>query len=317
MAGGRERGQYYPEGRGSSVHPQQARQHRSRRRRIPSGFTYISGCVKYTMFFFNFIFWLMGLLLIGIGIYAIMDKWSSGEAFKLNTIFDVIFNVGFLLLLIGVVVFIVSFAGCIGALRENMCLLRFYSLCLLLFFLAEMTVIALGFIYPHKLTEFLEKELSQKLIQSYRDDLDFQNIIDLIQQDFECCGLSSFGYEDWNKNEYFNCTEENPSVERCGVPYSCCHVDEDSIVPLNLMCGFEVQSTLREKKENRAKDIGDVMSKINTRGCIETIQGLIENNLYTVGGVAIGIALSQLLVIWLARTLEGQIESQKALWSLN
>jgi len=317
MSGGRDRGQYYPDGRGASVHPEQARQHRSRRRRIPSGFTYISGCVKYTMFFFNFIFWLMGLLLIGIGIYAIMDKWSSGEAFKLNTIFDVIFNVGFLLLLIGVVVFIVSFAGCIGALRENMCLLRFYSLCLLLFFLAEMTVIALGFIYPHKLTEFLEKELSQKLIQSYRDDLDFQNIIDLIQQDFECCGLSSFGYEDWNNNEYFNCTEENPSVERCGVPYSCCHVDEESIVPLNLMCGFEVQSTLREKKENRAKDISDVMSKINTRGCIETIQGLIENNLYTVGGVAIGIALSQLLVIWLARTLEGQIESQKALWSLN
>lgn len=313
----RERGPYYHEGRGASVHPEQSRQHRSRRRRIPSGFTYISGCVKYTMFFFNFIFWLMGLLLIGIGIYAIMDKWSSGEAFKLNTIFDVIFNIGFLLLLIGVVVFIVSFAGCIGALRENMCLLRFYSLCLLLFFLAEMTVIALGFIYPHKLTEFLEKELSQKLIQSYRDDLDFQNIIDLIQQDFECCGLSSFGYEDWNNNEYFNCTEENPSVERCGVPYSCCHVDEDSIVPLNLMCGFEVQSTVKEKRENKAKDITEVMAKINTRGCIETIQGLIENNLYTVGGVAIGIALSQLLVIWLARTLEGQIESQKALWSLN
>jgi len=317
MSPARERGQYYQEGRGASVHPEQQSRHRSRRRRIPSGFTYISGCVKYTMFFFNFIFWLMGLLLIGIGIYAIMDKWSSGEAFKLNTIFDVIFNVGFLLLLIGVVVFIVSFAGCIGALRENMCLLRFYSLCLLLFFLAEMTVIALGFIYPHKLTEFLEKELSQKLIQSYRDDLDFQNIIDLIQQDFECCGLSSDGYEDWNNNEYFNCTETNPSVERCGVPYSCCHVDEDSIVPLNLMCGFEVQSTVKEKQEGRAKDIADVMVMINTRGCIETIQGLIENNLYTVGGVAIGIALSQLLVIWLARTLEGQIESQKALWSLN
>ena len=86
MSPARERGQYYQEGRGgSSVHPeQQARHHRygltitisiviadifpcrSRRRRIPSGFTYISGCVKYTMFFFNFIFWLMGLLLIGV-----------------------------------------------------------------------------------------------------------------------------------------------------------------------------------------------------------------------------------------------------------
>ena len=96
-------------------------------------------------------------------------------------------------------------------------LFRFYSFCLLLFFLVEILLIALAFIYPHKLTEFLEKELSQKLIQSYRDDLDFQNIIDLIQQDFQCCGLSSLGYEDWNNNEYFHCTDDvkdNPSVER-------------------------------------------------------------------------------------------------------
>lgn len=37
---------------------------------------------------------------------------------------------------------------------------------------------------------------------------------------FQCCGLSSEGYIDWSKNEYFNCT--SPSVEKCGVPYSCC-----------------------------------------------------------------------------------------------
>ena len=183
---------------------------------------------------------------------------------------------------------------------------RFYSLCLLIFFLAEMTIIALGFIYPNKLTEFLENELSDQLIQSYRDDLDFQNIIDLVQQDFECCGISSEGYLDWSKNEYFNCTEnkeDNPSVERCGVPYSCCHRNDGTLV--NLMCGFNVQG--------KAKT--EAFEFINTRGCIPTIQvilknyhvrmqsehfhlqypfqALIENNLYTVGGVAIGIALSQ------------------------
>nr|CAD7257534.1 unnamed protein product [Timema shepardi] len=37
---------------------------------------------------------------------------------------------------------------------------------------------------------------------------------------FRCCGLSSEGHMDWAKNEYFNCT--SPSVERCGVPFSCC-----------------------------------------------------------------------------------------------
>jgi len=303
-----QRDYHYQEGRQGSAAVAPAPRS-SRRRRIPSGFTYISGCVKYTMFFFNFLFWLSGVLLVGVGVYAALDKWSSGEAFKLHTIFDVMFNIGFLLMIIGGIIFVVSFAGCIGALRENMFLLRFYSLCLLIFFLAEMTLLALSFIYPNKLTEFLETELSEKLIQSYRDDLDFQNLIDLVQQDFECCGISSEGYRDWSKNEYFNCTvnpQDNPSVERCGVPYSCCRQPDGGLV--NLMCGFQVQEE---------KDPTDVMLKINMHGCIGTIQTLIENNLYTVGGVAIGIALSQLLVIWLSRTLEGQIESQKSLWNVH
>ena len=80
-----------------------------------------------------------------------------------------------------------------------------------------MLLLALSFIYPNKLTEFLETELSEQLIKSYRDDLDFQNLIDLVQQDYECCGINSEGYKQWSKNEYFNCTErkeDNPSVER-------------------------------------------------------------------------------------------------------
>ena len=103
---------------------------------------------------------------------------------------------------------------------------------------------------PHKVTGFLEGTLSDELISNYRDDLDFQNLIDLIQTDFECCGISSAGYKDWSKNAYFNCTkfkEDNPSVERCGVPYSCClkevqfALSGEEELP-NIMCGFDVQT---------------------------------------------------------------------------
>ena len=51
-----------------------------------------------------------------------------------------------------------------------------------------------GFIFPHKVTYFLEESLSEELIKSYRDDLDFQNLIDLVQKEFQCCGISSEGF---------------------------------------------------------------------------------------------------------------------------
>ncbi len=57
--------------RDPAVAPASARTGRSSRRpRIPHNFTYISACVKYTMFLFNFLFWMCGLLLVAV-IYII------------------------------------------------------------------------------------------------------------------------------------------------------------------------------------------------------------------------------------------------------
>ena len=44
---------------------------------------------------------------------------------------------------------------------------------------------------------------------------------------FNCCGArhSESGYQDWQQNVYFNCTPDNPSALRCGVPRSCCIIE--------------------------------------------------------------------------------------------
>ncbi|KAH9634921.1 hypothetical protein HF086_017220 [Spodoptera exigua] len=214
------------------------------RRRGPN-FTYVSGCVKYMIFVLNFIFWLFGGLLIAVGLYAFIDKWQATGLIKLDTVYDVMLNISLLIALLGGVVFIVSFAGCVGALRENTCLLKF----------------------------------------------------------FHCCGLTSDGYMDWSKNEYFNCS--SPSVERCGVPFSCCiNATDISSGLVNIMCGYGVQNY----------PVAEASKRVWTSGCIEIVRSWAERNLYTIASVALAVALAQLFVIYLAKTLEGQIELQKARW---
>lgn len=256
------------------------------------------------IFLLNFIFWLFGGLLIGVGLYAFVDKWQATGWVKVETVYDIILNISLVMIISGGVIFVVSFAGCVGALRENTCLLKFYSLCLLIFFLLEMAVAIIGFVFPHTMQSMLEESFTDKIIDSYREDPDLQNFIDFAQQEFRCCGLSSEGFMDWSKNEYFNCS--SPSVERCGVPFSCCmNATDISGGLMNIMCGYGVQEL----------PVAEAGKKVWTSGCIEMVRIWAERNLYTIAGVALGVALAQLLVIYLAKTLEGQIELQKSRWN--
>lgn len=58
-----------------------------------------------------------------------------------------------------------------------------YSLCLLVFFLLEMGVAIVGFVFPHTLQSLLEESFTEKIIQTYREDIDLQNFIDFGQQE--------------------------------------------------------------------------------------------------------------------------------------
>jgi tetraspanin-33 len=76
------------------------------------------------------VFQLMGALLVAIGLYAFVDKWQTIGSVKLTNIYDVVLNLSLVLIIMGGIIFVMSFMGCIGALRENTCLLRFVSLIL-------------------------------------------------------------------------------------------------------------------------------------------------------------------------------------------
>lgn len=65
--------------------------------------------------------------MIGVGIYAFYDKLQTTGTIKVENVYDIVLNISLVMAIAGGVVFIVSFAGCVGALRENTCLLKFVS----------------------------------------------------------------------------------------------------------------------------------------------------------------------------------------------
>ncbi|XP_045070748.1 tetraspanin-5-like, partial [Coregonus clupeaformis] len=95
-------------------------------------------CIKYFIFGFNIIFWLLGVAFLGIGLWAWSEK---GVLSNISSITDLGgFDPVWLFLVVGGVMFILGFAGCIGALRENSFLLKFvcspfYDITLEVFFL--------------------------------------------------------------------------------------------------------------------------------------------------------------------------------------
>lgn len=73
------------------------------------------------------VFQLFGGVIIGIGVWAFVEKNKYYQK-DISTVYDVVFDLSIIFLIIGSIIFILGYAGCIGALRENVCLLKIVSI---------------------------------------------------------------------------------------------------------------------------------------------------------------------------------------------
>ncbi|XP_034251364.1 tetraspanin-5 isoform X1 [Thrips palmi] len=307
----------------------------------------ISCCLKYVIFGTNVLFWIFGLCILTIGIWA----WSEKDTFNnLGRLTNIALDPAFVLILVGTLTFIIGFTGCVGALRENTCLLLGYAIILALLLLAEMTVGILGFVFK----DWIKAQATggfQAFIVHYREDPDQQNLIDWIQEDWlQCCGIE--GPKDWDRNNYFNCSSrEVGSREACGVPFSCCRRRPNEIIK-NKQCGYDVRKPgylsqgsqhiqspsdwqifergcLRAGEEWMEANLirvaitgmtvgicqnYDVAKIIYEKGCIQAGEEWVERNLLLLACAAVIIAFVQVLGICFAQHLRSDIWAQKAKW---
>lgn len=149
-----------------------------------------SHCVRYLAFLWNLLFLLLGLLILAVGVWGLLAKGGErGVALGSDPML--------LFVLAGFGASSVSLAGCLGALRANPCLLRFFLGAVLTFGGLQVLGGLLVLLARRRLRDGL-RELLLLCLLRYRDDPDLQFLVDEVQRSLQCCGLESF--RDWESN---------------------------------------------------------------------------------------------------------------------
>eukprot|EP00071_Canis_lupus_P033117 XP_022266674.1 tetraspanin-9 isoform X1 [Canis lupus familiaris] len=254
-------------------------------------------CLKYMMFLFNLIFWrargensllsrpshddtdgrssdgdviqclqdfhkLCGCGLLGVGIWLSV---SQGNFATFSPSFPSL-SAANLVIAIGTIVMVTGFLGCLGAIKENKCLLLSFFIVLLIILLAELILLILFFVYMDKVNENARKDLKEGLLlYNTENNVGLKNAWNIIQAEMRCCGVTD--YTDWY-----------PVLGENMVPDRCCMENSQG-------CGRNTTTPLWRT------------------GCYEKVKMWFDDNKHVLGTVGMCILIMQILGMAFSMTL--------------
>ncbi|XP_038577996.1 CD63 antigen [Micropterus salmoides] len=226
-------------------------------------------CVKYLLFFFNFIFWLCGLALIVVGILVQVALHNTLVISDAATSAAPI-----VVIVVGVVIFFIAFFGCCGAWKENYCMVTMFAVLLTLIIIVEVAAAIAGYVFRNKLSAVVQDSLSE-MMKHYNTTEEFKKAVDELQQEWKCCGVNSSS--DWR--------DFKPDGN--SVPESCC-------VNVTANCGNGAMTN---------------PVKVYLKGCHDAVEALLKKNILWVIVAALVIAFLQIMGIVFACLLMRGIRS--------
>ncbi|NXK89848.1 TSN8 protein, partial [Formicarius rufipectus] len=238
----------------------------------------VSSCMKYSMFVFNFLFWVCGSIILGVSIWIRVSK-DAQQVIACSHTSTILFAGVDLLIAVGSIIMILGFLGCCGAVKESRCMLMLFFIVLLLILILQITGGILGAVYSSQVETVFNQTITvsvnalQSSSEAYKE---FQETFQKFEQENKCCGLFN-GPEDWGNN--FN----NPSGS-------------------NKVCQCEI------KKES--KDLCTMFQDrlVYKTPCGKVIVKLLKDNLLIVMGIAFGLAVIEMLGLVFSMSLYCQIK---------
>ncbi|XP_033225016.1 CD63 antigen-like isoform X2 [Belonocnema kinseyi] len=236
--------------------------------------TCVSSCIKYLLFIFNFLFAVCGLAIVTVGVIFHLQVKDVSDALKDQGIPPAI-PIG--LIVIGAVIFLIAFFGCCGAIRDSHCMVVTFAVFLLAILIIQVAIAVYA---------YMQKIDSNKIQNTYRNDVFMKyydessnvskNIVDSIQSVLHCCGADS-------PRDY------NQFARNTSIPSTCCNN------PTDVACD----------------PYGQGEHKVFSEGCGVKVAHMFEKALKTLAGVAIGVAVVELLGIIFSLCLANAIRNDE------
>lgn len=149
-----------------------------------------AGMVKYILFFFNLAILVIGILLITFGAIMLGNMGDSFSSLTDNYVNPDILPI--LIIVLGCIVFLISFCGCCGAIKENTCCIYMYSVFMFILFCLQVALVVWVFVQRE---QFLNA-MSDLVGSAWdRSGPNFTYPMDGVQIAFKCCGRDGPG--DW------------------------------------------------------------------------------------------------------------------------
>ncbi|XP_063165411.1 tetraspanin-8 [Candoia aspera] len=126
----------------------------------------VSSCMKYSMFIFNFLFWICGCIILAVSIWIRVSKDVQAELQMDPRLFSAV-N---LLIAVGSVIMVLGFLGCCGAMKESQCMLLLFFIGLLTILLLQIVAGILGGIYKSQIESSLNQTLQKEISLLQSDD---------------------------------------------------------------------------------------------------------------------------------------------------
>lgn len=207
------------------------------------------------------------IISVGTTIYAVYENFS-------HFLDPSYFSPATVLIVVGILVFIIAFMGCCGALRESTCMVLVFAVLLSLVLIMELAAAVAAYALQDGIKDLLAGKINVTMYQ-YEKNEEAKLAIDFMQSRLRCCGYNS--YLDWNKIPFNN--------THMDVPDSCCAYLADE---------------LTDRCYGKYQD-----------GCINRLSIIVHRSALYIGTGAIAIALIQLTGIMFACMLGRAIRRQK------